>query len=137
MARRGSDSGRYAIIWLATAYTCFIGLAPVCVVILVASENPQTQLIVVSSALAVVGLFVIYKFTRWQSPVNHLSYWLFAHERNNLTDIYRAARRRKKAKEEYGNNPPPSLESIRDAAEHGGAWVPHSNVERHHPRRSG
>ena len=136
MAKRKSDAGRSAVIWLATAYTCFIGLAPVCVVILVASENPQVQMIGIGIMLTLVMMFVIYKSIRWEGTANRLSYWLFAHDRNSATDIYRAARRRKRQREETGNNEPPSLESVREAASHGGAWVPHENVERRRPKKS-
>jgi hypothetical protein len=136
MPRRGSDSGRYAVIWLATAYTAFIGLAPVAVVIVVANEHPEYQLLAICGAVAFIVLWILFSHIRWDGPVNRLSYWLFAHERNDPTDAYRAARRRIASREQYGNNQPPNLDSVRDAANHGGAWVPRSNIERRSNRRS-
>ncbi len=136
MARRNSDSGRQAVIWLATAYTALIGTAAVAFVILVFSEQPQIPLIVLGSTLAVLTLLVVILNLRWEEPLSHLRYWLLAQDRSDPTDDYRAARRRIRAREQFGDNEPPSVDSIRDAANHGGAWVPRSTSNPRTPKKS-
>lgn len=122
------------MIWLATAYTAVIGAGAAAFVILVASDQPQGPLILLGSSLAVLSVFLLILNIRWEHPIAQLKYWLLAQNRSNPTDVYRAARRRMEAREHYGDNKPPTVESLRDAAEHGGAWVPRSTVDRQ-PKR--
>ena len=136
MARRNSDSGRYAVIWLATAYIAVIGAGASAFVILVASDQPQGPLIVLGSSLGLLAVVLLILNIQWDQPISHLKLWLTAQNRSDPTDDYRAARRRIEAREKQGENRPPTIESVRDAAEHGGAWVPHSTGNDRRPKRS-
>ena len=127
MSRRNSESGRLAVIWLATSFVIVIGAAASAFVIFAGTEQMQWPMIV--WGLAITGLIVtlILLSMRWDQPMGRLQTWLLAQNRNDPTDDYRAARRRIRSREIMGTNEPPSIESVRDAADHGGAWVPRSN----------
>lgn len=133
MARRNSDSGREAVIWLAVTYMAVIGTGGAAFVILALIENPEKPLWILGCSVGGVVLLVMLFNLRWEEPVSQLKYWLSAQDRRNPTEEYSAARRRIKSREKFGDNPPPSIDSIRDAADHSGAWVPRTNKP---PKRS-
>jgi hypothetical protein len=54
---------------------------------------------------------------------------LSAQNRDDPADAYHAARRQAKTREKFGSKEPPTVESVRDASDHGGAWVPRSSTE--------
>jgi hypothetical protein len=130
MGQRNSDSGRYAVIWLATTYIAVIGAGAAGFVIVAVSENPEFPLIILGLIVGGFFLLAIIFHIRWEEPVNQMKFWLFARDRRDNGEEYQAARRRIKMREEYGDKQPPSIESVRDAADHGGAWVPRSNVKK-------
>ena len=127
MARRNSDSGRLAVIWLATAFVVVIGAGASAFVIIAASDQPEGPFVVWGVSFAGLILVLLAMSIRWDRPVSRLQLWLSTKDRSDPTDAYRAARRRTKSREQFGSNEPPSIESVRDAANHGGAWVPHSS----------
>ena len=129
MGRRNSDSGRLAVIWLATAFVVVIGAGASAFVIIAATDQPQGPFIVWGVSFAGLILILLAMNTQWDRSVNRLQMWLSAKDRSDPTDVYRAARRRMKSREEFGGNEPPSIESVRDASNHGGAWVPHSSAK--------
>ena len=139
MAGRNSDSGRQAVIWLATSFIILIGAAATAFVILAATREAQDQYFVwlvwggCFTGLCVVLILIS---MHWEEPINQLKFWLTYQERNDATDLYRAARRRQEVRDELGGNQPPTIESLRDAAEHGGAWVPRSSGGKQRPRKS-
>ena len=137
MAPRKSDSGRQAIIWLATLYIVLIGAGASAFVIVSAAEQPQGPLIICGVIFAGLTLMLLAFQMRWEQPMNRLKFWLSSQRRSDPTDDYRVARRRiklREAQEQLGGNGPPTVESVRDAANHGGAWVPHSNKPEEPPR---
>lgn len=136
MGRKNSDSGRQAVIWLATTYIAVIGAGAAGFVILAVSDNPELPLIVLGSVVGGFLLLAILFSIRWEEPMNQLKFWLSARDRRDPAEEYQAARRRVKMREEFGDKKPPSIESVRDAADHGGAWVPHSTGAPKPPKRS-
>ena len=125
MARRSrSDSGRQAIIWLATAFVIVIGAAASAFVIFAGAEQRHKPFLVWGLAFAGLVVFLILVSIRWEDHASRLKIWLLAKDRTDPTDVYRAARRKTNAREQFGDNAPPSIETLRDAADHGGAWVP-------------
>ena len=138
MAGRNSDSGRQAVIWLATSFIILIGAAATAFVILAATRETQNQFfvwLVWGGCFSGLSLILVVISIRWEEPINQLKFWLTYQERSDPTDLYRAARRREKEREELGGNQPPTIETVRDAAEHGGAWVPRSSSKQR-PRKS-
>lgn len=131
-----SDGGRNAVIWLATAYTAVIGAAAGAFVIAVASDQPRGPLLMFGGSLLGLLLLVLLFSIRWSRPANRLRMWLSTTDRTDVNDVYRAARRKAQRLERYGDNTPPSVDSVRDAADHGGAWVPHSSGTNRSPRQS-
>lgn len=127
MYRRNSDSGRQAVSWLATAFVIVIGAAAAMFVIIAGTDQLEWPVIIWGVSIAGLVLMLISLSVRWDRPTGKLHTWLFAQNRTDPTDIYRAARRSIRAREEMGTNQPPTLESVRDASNHGGAWVPRSN----------
>jgi hypothetical protein len=127
MANWKSDSGRIAIIWLATAYVVVIGAAAAAFVIIVGAEHFEWPMVIWGLAISGLVIALISLSLRWSQPMGQLQTWLMAQNRSNPTDEYRAARRSIRIREGLGTNEPPTLESVRDAANHGGAWVPRTN----------
>jgi len=130
-----SDGGRTAVIWLATAYTAVIGAGAAAFVIVVATEQPRGPLIVFGCSLAGLALLILLFSIPWSRPANRLRMWLSTTDRTDVNDVYRASRRKAHRQERYGDNSPPSVDSVRDAANHGGAWVPHSSGNERAPHR--
>ncbi len=130
MARRNSDSGRQAIIWLATTYIVLIGAAASAFVLFAAAEQHQGPWIVWGGCFAGIMFVLIVFNIRWEEPLNQLKFWLSFQNRRDPADEYQAARRSIHAREKYGTNVPPSVDSVRDAADHGGAWVPRSSASK-------
>ena len=129
MGRRNSDSGRLAVIWLATAFVVVIGAAACLFVIVAGTDHIQWPLVVWGLSVSGLVFMLISLSVRWDHPTGRLHTWLLAQNRNDPTDDYRAARRRIRAREQFGDNAPPTVESVRDAADHGGAWVPRSTPQ--------
>jgi hypothetical protein len=136
MARNNSDSGRLAVIWLATAVVVVLGAAGTAFVVVFAAETNIGALLVWAGCFTTVILALLIFSIRWEEPVNQLKFWLSYHSRGNPADEYVAARRRIRSREKYGGNEPPSVDSVRDAANHGGAWVPRSNTKHQRPGKS-
>ena len=128
MSRRNSDSGRMAVAWLATAFVIVIGAAASGFVIVFGTEAPMGPLIVSAIALSGLVMVLVSLSVRRDNPVSRLHLWFSAQNRSDPTDDYRAARRRIKAREQLGQNEPPTVETVRDAANHGNAWAPGSAV---------
>lgn len=130
MSRRNSDAGRMAVVWLATVIIIFIGAAASAFVIFASTDQVRIPLTIWGVSFA--GLFILLFIwsIRWEEPINQLKFWLASRDRHDPTGGYQAARRSIQMNEEYGSNTPPTVDTIRDAANHGGAWVPRSNVER-------
>ena len=137
MARRNSETGRLAVIWLATAFVVVIGAAASAFVIFAATDKRQFPLVIWGIALGGLVIALISHSLRWDQPIGRLQTWLLAQNRSDPTDEYRAARRSIRLREQLGNNEPPSVESVREAANQGGAWVPRSSASpRSSPKRS-
>jgi hypothetical protein len=130
MAGRKSESGRLAVIWLATTVVIVLGASGTALVVVALAQDRNAALTVWGACFAVVVLVLVILNVRWDEPVNHLKFWLSYRERGNPADEYVAARRRISSREKFGTNEPPSVEVVRDAANHGGAWVPRSTVSR-------
>jgi hypothetical protein len=126
MGRRNSESGRLAVIWLATAFVVVIGAAASAFVIIAGTDDIQWPMIVWGLAIGGLIFTLVSLSVRWDQPMGRLQTWLLAQNRSDPTDDYRAARRRSRAREEIEAKQPPSVESVREAADHGGAWVPRS-----------
>ena len=129
MARRNSESGRQAVIWLATAIVVVIGAAASAVVIFAGTDQVQQPLIVWGVSFSGLILILLCMNFRWDQPISRLHLWLSAQDREDPTDAYRAARRQARTREKFGSNEPPTVESVRDASNHGGAWVPRSSTQ--------
>jgi len=127
MARRNSETGRLAVIWLATAFVVVIGAAASAFVIIAATDQTRQPLIVWGVSFAGLILLLLLINIRSDRPFGKLQVWLSAQNRNDPTDEYRAARRRIQSREQFGSNAPPSIESVRDAADFNGTWVPRSS----------
>lgn len=117
-----------AVSWLATAFVIVIGAAAAMFVIIAGTDQIEWPMIIWGVSISALVFTLISLSLRWDQSTGKLQTWLFAQNRNDPTDIYRAARRRIRAREEMGTNGPPTLESVRDAADHGGAWAPRSNA---------
>lgn len=126
MSRRNSESGRMAVSWLATAFVIVVGAAASAFVIIAGTDQIQWPMVIWGLSISGLVFILISLSVRWDRPISRLQTWLLAQNRNDPTDDYRAARRSIRIREEMGNNQPPSIESVRDAANHGGAWVPRS-----------
>lgn len=136
MGKRGSGFGSTAAIWLATTIVLVLGAVGTAFVILIsAPDDYEVPLMVWAGIFTGIILLIAVFNIRWEEPVNQLKFWLSFQNKPDPADAYDAARRRTKHREEYGNLPPPSVESVRDAANHGGAWVPRSNSDRTRPRK--
>lgn len=133
MARRNSDSGRLAVIWLATAFIVVIGAAATALVIFAGTDQREVPFLVWGGCFSGLILILILSNIRWEEPINQLKFWLSFQDRSDPTDLYRAARRRANSRDQYGSNAPPSVDSVRDAADHGGAWVPRSSTRNRPP----
>ena len=136
MGRRNSDSGRQAVIWLGTSFVIVMGAGASAFVIIAGSDQPQRPLIFCGLLFSGLILMLLLMSVRWDQSASRLKVWLSAQNRNNPTDDYRAARRSIEAREEFGSNGPPTIESVKDAANHGGAWVPRSSGSVRQPKRS-
>lgn len=126
MGRRNSESGRMAVSWLATSFVIVIGTAAAAFVIIAGTDQIQWPLVVWGFSISGLVVILLLLSARWDRPMSRLQTWLLAQNRNNPTDDYRVARRSIRIREEMGNNQPPTVESVRDAADQGGAWVPRS-----------
>ena len=113
MARRNSETGRLAVIWLATAFVVVIGAAASAFVIIAATDQTRQPLIVWGVSFAGLILLLLLINIRSDRPFGKLQVWL-------------SARRRLQSREQFGSNEPPSIESVRDAADFNGTWVPRS-----------
>lgn len=136
MARRNSDSGRQAVIWLATTYITVIATGAAAFVIIAVTEKPDGPLWILGGSVSGLLLIMMLMNISWDEPVSQLKYWLSAQERHDPTKDYSAARRRIASREKFGGNAPPSIDSVRDAADHGGAWVPRSTGTPKPPKKS-
>jgi CHASE2 domain-containing sensor protein len=128
MSRRNSDSGRMAVAWLATAFVIVFGAGASLFVIIFATEERKGPLIVSAIALSSLVIILVSLSVRRDNPVSRLHLWFSAQNRSDPTDDYRAARRRMRAREHLGQIEPPTVETVRDAANHGNAWAPGSAV---------
>ncbi len=136
MARRNSESGRQAVIWLATAIVVVIGAAATAVVIFAGTDHVEQPLIVWGVSFSGL-IFVLFCMNfRWDQPVSRLHLWLSSQNREDPTDAYRAARRQAQTREKFGSNSPPTIETVRDASDHGGAWVPRSSTSAQSRKRN-
>lgn len=134
MGRR--NSGSMAAIWLATTIVLMLGAAATAFVVLVSAEKDQEYPLMVWAGIFTIIILVIVIYNiRWEEPVNQMKFWLSFHKTPDPAEAYDAARRRSSHREQYGTNQPPTVESVRDAAEHGGAWVPRSNSNRQRPKK--
>lgn len=128
MSFRKSDSGRQAVIWLATVIIFVIGAAASCFVILASTDQTQIPLTIWGCSFAGAGLMLYLMNMTWSAGSEQLKFWLSYQNTRNPADEYEAARRRIQMREEYGNNTPPSVDSVRDAASYGSAWAPHASA---------
>ena len=126
MSRRNSDAGRQAVVWLATVVVIVIGAAASGFVIIASTDQFQQPFMVWGCCFAGILLFLYLLNMRWEEPISHLKFWLSFQDRSDPAELYRAARRRESAREQFGTNAPPTIESVRDAHDHGGTWVPRS-----------
>lgn len=133
MSFRNSDSGRQAVIWLATTIIFVIGAAASCFVILASTDQTEIPLMIWGCSFAGAGLMLYLMNMSWSQGSETLKLWLSMQDRRNPADEYEATRRRIHMNEEYGSNQPPSVDSVRDAASYGSAWAPHSSTSA--PRR--
>jgi len=117
-----------ATAWLATAFIIVIGAAASVFVIVFVTDERKGPLIVSAIALSSLMMILVSLSVRRDNPVNRLHRWFSAQNRSDPTDDYRATRRRIKAREQLGQNEPPTVETVRDAANHGNAWAPRSAV---------
>ena len=127
MSRRNSDAGRMAVVWLATVVIIVIGAFASAFVIFASTEQVQVPMTIWGCSFTGLFLVLFLMNMRWEEPINQLKFWLSWSDRNDPTDGYRAARRSIEMREQYGTQAPPSVESVRDAQDHGGAWVPRSS----------
>lgn len=126
MGQRNSESGRMAVSWLATSFVIVVGAAAAAFVIIAGTDKIHWPMVVWGLSISGLVMLLVSLSVRWDRPMNRLQTWLLSQNRNDPTDDYRAARRSIRIREEMGSNQPPSVESVRDAAQHGGAWVPRS-----------
>ena len=136
MSNRSSDSGRQAVIWLATVIVFVIGAAGSAFVIIASTEQTEVPFMIWGGSFAGIGLILYLMNMNWSQGSEQLKFWLSFQDRRDPADDYRAARRSIEMREEYGNNQPPSVDSVRDAASYGGAWAPHSSASSSRRRNS-
>ena len=124
--RRNPESGRRAVLWLATAYVSLFGAAA-CAVIVLAAVRPPIEPLLVGGAIigGFVVLLAVAMFRRdSQGSGRWMLYWLTRH-RANPRSVLRIGRKRSETTPRYGTNSPPTLDSVREAAEENVSWVPH------------
>ncbi len=127
--RRKPDSGREAVLWLATAFVVLQGAAVAAFLLLAAFDNPSWKTWAVWAALfggVSAGLWLmnypLSSMLKWQD----LSFWLSTQDRTDPLETYRFRRRRSRNAQPTGTNQPPTLESLREAADNSPVrWVPH------------
>lgn len=121
--RRNPETGRQAVLWLATALVVLLGAAGCAFVIVVGADHPERHFWIWGGIFGGLMLLLITMArTRQQTPGRWLLHWLVrekAHPRN----VLRIGR--KKPPADFGKNGPPTLESVREASEQNIKWVPH------------
>jgi hypothetical protein len=128
MSRRSTDSGRQAVVWLATTFVIVIGAGASAFVIFAGTDRPERPFMIWGLSFAGLVLLLAGLNLRWEQHLSRLRVWLMSYDRSDPTDVYRAARRSAKSREQFGSNQPPSIETVRDAAKHNGAWIPHGST---------
>ena len=90
MGRRNSDSGRQAVIWLATTYIAVIATGAAAFVIVAVTDKPDGPLWILGGSVSGVVLLVMLMNIPWDEPASQLKYWLSAQKRHNPTEDYSA-----------------------------------------------
>lgn len=137
--RRNPDPGRHAVIWLATAFVVFIGLIATAVTLLSVAERAGWQGWTAWGALFAGVIVMLWALSGSGSPtsVSSLYSWIRVRQRVDPLTLYKPTLKRTGGDgRPLGSNQPPTLDSIREAAESGVQWVPHSQPDRQRPDRS-
>lgn len=123
--RRDPDSGRQAVLWLATAFVILFGAAACGFIILAAVDQPSQPLLVLASTFG--GIVVVLIMTAFRRDGGGSSRWMLSwliRERTHPKHVLRIGRKNRKADTTFGTNAPPTLESVRETAEQNVLWVP-------------
>ena len=124
--RRDPDSGRQAVLWLATAFVILIGAAACGFIILAAVDQPSQPLLVLGSifgGIVVVLIMTAFRREGGGGSSRWMLSWLIR-ERAHPKHVLRIGRKRPKADTEFGTNAPPTLDSVRETAELNVRWAP-------------
>lgn len=127
MVQRNQESGRQAVVWLATVFVIVIGAVASGFVVVVSAEGDRWPLIIWGGCFSGLLLLLFLFNLRWDEPIRQLKLWLSSQTQNDPVDHYSVAKRRMEAREKYGTNKPPSVESVREAQQDARRWVPRSS----------
>lgn len=124
--RRDPETGRQAVLWLATAFVILIGAAACGFIVLAAVEQPSGPLLVAGAIFGGFATLLVAAALRrdTQGSGRWMLSWLTRH-RANPRHVLRIGRKRPRSTGNYGTNSPPTLDSVREAAEQNVSWVPH------------
>jgi hypothetical protein len=135
--RRNPDTGRQAVTWLATAFVFLIGAIATAVTLLSVSERAGWQDWTVWAVLFAGVLLMLWALSGGEKAGPSALYsWIRVRNRVDPLTVYKPSLKRRRVDgRPLGSNEPPTLESIREAAETGVQWVPHSQPERDRPKK--
>lgn len=135
--RRNSESGRQAVTWLATAFVVLIGSVATAVTLLAVAERTGWRDWTIWGILffGVVVMLWALSGTGSAGSVSSLYSWIRVRNRVDPLTLYKPTLKRHGDGRPIGSNQPPTLDSVREAAETGVQWVPHSQPERERPPR--
>jgi hypothetical protein len=138
--RRTPESGRRAVMLLATVFVVFIGAVATAFTVLAAAERAGWAAWGVW--LALFGSVVLCLWALWDGGERKTSplQLLWQMRRKPRVDpllLYKPRKKRFVPERPWGSNQPPTLESLREAAEESSVtWVPHGPPpERERPPR--
>jgi hypothetical protein len=134
--RRNPEAGRQAVTWLATAFVFLIGAVATAVTLLSVSERAGWQDWTVWAMLFGGVLLMLWALSGGEKAGPAALYsWIRVRHRTDPLTVYKPSLKRHGDARPLGSNGPPTLDSIREAAESGVQWVPHSQPERDRPKR--
>lgn len=136
--RRDPVSGRQAVTWLATAFVLLIGAVATAITLLAVSDRAGWQDWTVWAVLfgAIVLMLWALSGASDKGAASARYFWLRVRNRTDPLTLYKPTFKRPSGDgRPLGSNAPPTLDSLREAAETGVQWVPHSQPERTRPDR--
>jgi hypothetical protein len=135
--RRNPQAGRQAVTWLATAFVFLIGAVATAVTLLSVSERAGWQDWTVWAVLFGGVLLMLWALSGGEKTGPAALYsWIRVRHRTDPLTLYKPSLKRRRGDgRPIGATDPPTLDSIREAAESGVQWVPHSQPERERPKK--